>query len=126
MLHALAEFQIDEPQARLNAQQPQAGVDVQYVSAAPLAFRQWDGYSPPPTREFPNQWHVEAATRDRHEQLAMFTVIVPYRTGQQLDWSTQQVEDDSTLGVRVVCGAQSSTVWFPKSGTPATVRVKRE
>jgi len=50
---------------------------------APLTFRQWDGYDPKPTQPFPNQWHVEAGTRQRQPRLEMLTVLVPYRAGQR-------------------------------------------
>src|SRR5688572_17475155 len=62
MLHGLKEFEVDEGEGRLGLEMAKAGVDVQYVSTEPLKFRQWDGFDPKPTREFPNQWHLEAST----------------------------------------------------------------
>ena len=48
----------------------------------PLDFRQWDGYDPPPTTSFPNQWHVEASTTSPLAAFDLITVIVPTRDGQ--------------------------------------------
>jgi len=116
MLHALRAFEMDEAKQRLTVQQPQAGVDVQYLSPRPLSFRQWDGYTPPPTKESPNQWHVEAGTREPVQRLGMLTVLVPYRAGQQPAWSAERLETDDRLGVRFVCGGREQTVWFPQPG----------
>jgi hypothetical protein len=124
MLHALQAFAVDEPQSRLSVQQPHAGVDVQYLSPAPLAFRQWDGYAPPPTKEFPNQWHVEASTRGRHQELALLTVLMPYRAGQRPTWSAERVETDATLAVRVVRDGKDTTVSFPKPDRRVPIRVE--
>lgn len=57
MLHALKPFAVDGAAARLAVEQPKAGVTVRYLSPVALTFRQWDGFTPPPTKEFPNQWH---------------------------------------------------------------------
>jgi hypothetical protein len=81
-----------------------------------LSFRQWDGYTPPPTKEFPNQWHVEAGTREPVQRLGMLTVLVPYRAGQRPAWSAERVETDDRQGVRFACGGREQTVWFPQPG----------
>ena len=75
-------------------EQPRAGVDVQYLSPVSLGYRQWDGYSPPPSKEFPNQWHVEASTRDKQQELAMVTVLVPYRVGKKPEWSAERMDEE--------------------------------
>jgi hypothetical protein len=122
MLHSLNEFEIDEAKSRLRAEQPRAGVEVQYLSPTALTFRQWDGFSPPPTREFPNQWHVEASTGDKQPDLRMLTVIVPRRIGHQPEWTADRIETDTSVGVRMVCGDERTTITLPKSNT-GTVRV---
>jgi hypothetical protein len=124
MLHGLNEFTIDEAKSRLHVKQPRAGAEVQYLSPAALKFRQWDGFSPPPTREFPNQWHVEASTIDRQPALAMLTVLVPHRTGHRPEWTAERIETDASVGVRVVYGNEPATFSFPKSGTSGVVQVE--
>lgn len=55
-----------------------------------LSLRQWDGYDPPPgsgnaanvAREFPDQWHVEAATGAPAVKAFVVAVLRPYRKGQ--------------------------------------------
>jgi hypothetical protein len=113
MLHALRAFDVDETQQRLSVQQPRAGLDVQYLAPQPLSFRQWDGFTPPPTREFPNQWHVEAGTREPSRQIGMLTVLVPYRTGQRPEWTAERIETDDRPVVRFQCGGWTQIVSFP-------------
>lgn len=126
MLHALSAFEVDALASRVSAQQPRAGVDVQYLAPVPLTFRQWSGFSPPPRRPFPNQWHVEASTGAQVPQLAMLTVIVPYRAGLRLPWKAERVETDSAVGARLVCRGREITVSIPKPGTQGSVRVERK
>ncbi|MBI3468060.1 MAG: heparinase II/III family protein [Planctomycetes bacterium] len=126
MLHGLRAFEIDESKARLSTEQQRAGVDVQYLSTTALRFRQWDGFTPPPSREFSNQWHVKASTVDKQPQLAMLTVIVPYREGQRPEWSAERIETDEAVGVRMVSGRERTTVSIPKPNKSGTIRVERE
>lgn len=123
ILHALKAFKVDEQLARLSVEQSKAGVEAQYLSPLPLSFRQWDGFSPPPTKQFPNQWHVEAGTRDKTKELGMLTVLMPYRAGNRTDWSAERGETATTIGARVACGAQRITVAIPKAGIRGEVRV---
>lgn len=118
MLHGLRPFQIDQQKARLLLELDKAGVEVQYLSPVGLGFRQWDGYQPPPTQPFPNQWHVEASTQEKLRTLQMLTVIVPYRTGQRPDWSARRLETDSELGVQIDAGSCRLSIWFAKPGQP--------
>lgn len=115
MLHSLKAFDVDQQKARLTVEQPKAGVEVQYLSPKPLALRQWDGFSPPPSKEFPNQWHVEAGTQEKQKQLGMLTVLVPYRAGQRPEWTAERAENQANLGVRVVSGGKQATLLFPKA-----------
>lgn len=125
MLHALREFSVDAQAGRLRVEQPQAGVDVQYLSPLPLSFRQWDGYDPPPTKEFPNQWHVEAGTSDRRSELAMVTVIVPYRAGQRPEWSAQREDTAEGVRVAITCSGRQTSIRFSPPGAPGGVLVER-
>ncbi|MCX7887792.1 MAG: heparinase II/III-family protein, partial [Verrucomicrobiae bacterium] len=125
MLHALREFTVEEKAARLSVEQRRAGVTVQYLSPVPLKFRQWDGYTPPPRRPFPNQWHVEASTQEKRPEIGMITVIVPYRAGQRRNWTAERLEDASVIAVRVNCGRTSSLLTFRKQGSGVRVEAAR-
>jgi len=124
MLHALKPFTVDAKAGLLSVEQPKAGLTVQYLSAEPLAFRQWDGFTPPPSKEFPNQWHVEAGTREKRLELGVFTILVPHRKGQSIAWQAERMDTGDTVGVRVTLGGKTTLVAFPKSGeAPLTVRI---
>ena len=116
LLHALKEFSVDEKAARLSVEQPKAGVVVQYLAPVALAFRPWDGYEPKPTKEFPNQWHVEAGTREKRRELAVLTVIIPHRAGPRADWTARRAESETALGVAVRRGGRETLVAFRKEG----------
>jgi len=123
MLHSLKAFDVDDKAAQLSVEQPKAGVTVRYLSPAPLAFRQWDGFEPKPKKPFPNQWHVEAATQEKRDALGMLTVIVPHRAGQRADWKAERLETATALGVRLTLGGKTTLVAFSKTaaGTKATL-----
>jgi hypothetical protein len=114
MLHALKEFAVNENAAALSIEQPKAGVEARYLSPVPLAFRQWDGFDPKPKKPFPNQWHVEAGTKEKRGDLAMLTVIVPYRAGQKTDWTAERLESTSTVGARIRRDGRMIIVAFRK------------
>jgi hypothetical protein len=88
MLHAQAPFTLEGQQLRIEGQK--AGMFVDYIASEPLTLRQWDGYDPPPgsgkaanvARQFPNQWHVEAASKTPAREAFTVTVLRPYRKGQ--------------------------------------------
>jgi hypothetical protein len=119
MLHALKPFAVDEAGAQLSVEQPQAGVTAKYLSPAPLSFRQWDGFQPPPDKEFPNQWHVEAGTQEKRPEIGLLTVLVPHRAGKRPDWRAERVETGQSISARVVLGGRTTVVTFPKAGTGA-------
>lgn len=126
MLHALKPFAVDEAAARLTVEQPKAGVTVKYLSPVALTFRQWDGFTPAPTKEFPNQWHVEAGTQEKRRELGMFTIIVPHRAGQAVAWQAERVPTSDTPALRVTLGGRTTRVVFPKPGTPLAVKIATE
>jgi len=121
MLHGLQEFKVDQQQAALVLDRPKAGVLVYYLSPVPLGFRQWDGYDPKPTKDFPNQWHVEAGTREKQTHMEMLTVLVPYRAGQRPECKLERVETAGAVGVRMVVGNQSCDVAFRREGVAGEV-----
>jgi len=114
MLHALGPFTVDEKGARLSVKRDKAGVTARYLSPTPLDFRQWDGYLPPPDREFPNQWHVEAGTRKNMAELRMVTVIIPERAGRESHWHAERLESDTAVGARIERGGKTTVVAFRK------------
>lgn len=120
LLHALAPFAIDEPHARLTVAQPRSGAEIRYLFAEPLRFRQWDGFEPPPTREFPNQWHVEAGTVTNRATVAMLTLIVPHRTGKRPEVFAERIETRDAVGVRLRLDGRPSTVGFRRGGGEGT------
>lgn len=115
MLHALSPFTVDEKTGSFSVQQPKAGLTAQYLSPTPLSFRQWDGYDPKPTREFPNQWHVEAGTQEKWSELRMITVLVPHRAAAAPEWTAERVESDTAVGVRVTRAGKTTLVAFRKA-----------
>jgi len=91
MLHAQAEFQVDEARQRLTLDRGAAGVIVDYASERPLKLRQWTGYDPEPDAKFiassnfaaiPPQWHVEAQGAEKSDTTLTFTILRVFRPGQ--------------------------------------------
>ncbi|MCP5515868.1 MAG: DUF4962 domain-containing protein [Verrucomicrobiales bacterium] len=116
MLHALAPFTVEPERQRLVVTQPNAGAVIDYLGAGPLVFRQWDGYTPPPTREFPNQWHLEAATSKPSATVQMLTLIVPHRSGRRPEVRSERLESPTALGVRVVIDGEVKHAAFRRGG----------
>jgi hypothetical protein len=116
MLHALAEFQVDENEAVLSVELPQAGIAVKYLSPVPLAFRQWDGFEPKPTRSFPNQWHVEASTRSKQPRVEMLTLLVPHRKDRPVKWTARRIDSRDAVGLQAAIGDVPVAVAFRREG----------
>lgn len=125
VLHGLSPFTLDSDRSVLRLERPRAGLTVRYLSTLPLRLRQWDGFDPPPNREFPNMWHVEAGTTEKRSQVEMLTVLVPHRAGegQRSDLTADRFETDTTVGVRIKSGGRTVTVTFPKVGSHAVPAV---
>jgi hypothetical protein len=123
MLHAFQEFVMDEAGAALSLDRAKAGVAVKYLSPAPLTFRQWDGYEPPPDRNFPNQWHVEAGTQEKRKEIGVFTILMPYRAGQKPEWTAERLESGNAAGVRIKRDGKTVTVAFRKGAELGAVSV---
>jgi hypothetical protein len=124
MLHALKTFAIDRESAELRLERPAAGLTVRYLSPSSLAFRQWNGYDPKPTREFPNQWHVEAATTEKRKELALLTVIVPHRTGRRPEWKAERLAAPSGPALRVSVPGRTVSISFAKPGEVTPPRLE--
>ncbi len=117
MLHAPQPFDLNEAGAELTLERSKAGLVARYLSPEALKFRQWDGYEPAPEyREFPTQWHVEAATQTPREELGMLTALVPRRAGQKAEWTAERLESDSAIGIRFVSGENKTIIAIRKAG----------
>jgi hypothetical protein len=125
MLHAPRAFAVDEAANRLRVEQPKAAVEIAYLASELLGFQQTDGFNPPPTREFPNLWHVEAGTRTKSAAIGVATVMMPYRAGQGAPWTARRTESSAGVSVQIDLGQEKTTVHFPAPGTDAPVRVER-
>ncbi|MFO0959703.1 MAG: DUF4962 domain-containing protein [Isosphaeraceae bacterium] len=127
LLHALAPFELDEAAGRLSVAQPHATATIQYLSPVPLAFRQWDGFDPPPTQEFPNQWHVEATSKEPRAELDLLTVIVPARKAEPIAWRAERIDEADSTGVRITLDGSTLVATFGKGvgGQPAPLRQVR-
>jgi hypothetical protein len=123
MLHGLKAFAIEPSTGRLRIEQAKAGAEIGYVSPVPLTFQQTDGFDPPPTREFPNHWHVEAGTTEPRTELGMFSVLVPYRAGQSPQWQAKRTDDAGAATIEVTVGGRSHTFHFPRPGTEGKFKV---
>src|SRR6185369_10038140 len=104
MLHGLSAFTVDEGKGTLKLERPKAGLEAKYLPATPLKFRQWDGFEPKPTKEFPNQWHVEASTQEKSAEVGMLTILLPHRAGAAQEWSAERIESGTAIGVRLKHG----------------------
>jgi hypothetical protein len=124
MLHGQGKFEVNGQQLRLD--RPKAGVLVDYISPEPLSIRQWDGYDPPPgsgnaanvAREFPNQWHIEAATRTPTAKAFVVAVLRPYRKGQPV---TNPIRREPS-GLMIPTAGGEIKVAFHTAGNFATVQ----
>lgn len=118
MLHALSPFEIDPQAARLTVQRPKAGLRATYLAGQSLQFRQWDGYQPPPNREFPNQWHVEASTVAPATRAEVLTVLLPHRDADSVPWTARRRESPTALGVELHYDGVTRTLAFRRAGAP--------
>jgi len=123
MLHGLAPFTIDATTARLQLAQPKAGLEVRYLSPVPLTFKQTDGFVPPPSREFPNHWHVEAGTTEQRAAIGVATVLMPHRTGAAPTWAARRSDDATGSVIEVTVGGKTHTIRFPTPGAETPVKV---
>ncbi len=123
MLHALKSFQVDEPAARLRLEQPRAALEVAYLAPVPLVLAQTDGFKPAPTKEFPNLWHVEAATTERRREMGVVTVLMPHRAGGIAAWQAKRVETGAGPVIEITIGGKTHTIRFPAPGGDQPVQV---
>jgi hypothetical protein len=128
MLHAQAPFTLEGQQLRVERQK--GGVFVDYIASEPLTLRQWDGYDPPPgsgkaanvARQFPNQWHVEAASKTPAREAFTVTVLRPYRKGQAPADKIQPARSGEGLRLTIPGASGSVEVALRSPGEFAVVR----
>jgi hypothetical protein len=124
MLHAFVPFEPDETAARWVVTQPGAGAVIRYLSPVELGYRQWDGYDPAPSREFPNQWHLEAGTAQAMRELSMVTLIVPYRAGRTPEVRAVRLDGPTAVGLRVTVDGRERAMGFRKPGVQGVAQVR--
>lgn len=124
MLHGLKAFTVDEPQARLQLDQANSRLEVRYLSPVPLTFAQTDGFTPPPSREFPNIWHVETGTTEARKELGMVTVLVPQRAGKPAAWQATRTDAAGAAVVDITVEGRRHSIQFPRPGDTTAVKVQ--
>ena len=82
-----------------------------------------DGFAPPPTREFPNLWHLEAGTTERWAELGMVTVLVPERAGRPVIWSAKREDHGAGVRVEITVAGRRHVLEFPAPGGDRPVSV---
>jgi len=123
MLHALNRFSIDERNVQLTVEHGNAAVDVRYLSEAQLKFHQWEGYDPEPRREFPNQWHVEAATVSESRQASVLTVLLPRRIDERGGWTVREVSSMTAVGIVAERDGHKRQVAFRRARVEGPARI---
>jgi hypothetical protein len=126
LLHAPRPFTVESGEASARVAQPRAVLGVRYLSPLPLAFRQTDGFAPPPTREFPNLWHLEAGTAEPRAELGMVTVLVPERAGRPVAWSATREDHGAGVRVEITVAGRRHVLEFPAPGGDRPVTVTPE
>lgn len=125
LLHGLRPFTLVTNEHRLRLQQPRAGVTIQYLSPVTLAFRQWDGFEPPPLRgDFANHWHVEASTTEPQTALRLITVLAVERGEIQRRLTANRFESDTALGVETTFAGRRFWVAVRKAGVTAPAELQ--
>ncbi len=118
MLHAFQPFEINAGSGELVVRRPRAQARVKYLAAdGEVGFRQWDGYDPKPSQEFPNMWHAEASVDSPRQALDMITVIVPEKAGKVLAWDSKRLESEDCVGTELMVEGVKATVVFRKGDT---------
>jgi hypothetical protein len=123
LLHAPRPFAVEAAAGAARVEQPRAALGVRYLSPLSLAFRQTDGFEPPPTREFPNLWHLEAGTTERRTELGMVTVLVPERAGRPVAWSARRDDRPDGVRVEITVAGRRHVLEFPAPGTERPVTI---
>ncbi len=113
-LHGLDEFAVRAGDARARLQRKNAGVEIAYLSPLPLRFDQTSGYKPEPKKKMPTQWHLEAATTEKHDSILMLTVLCPYRGNRAPKVDVKRLESETAVGCEVKIGRDDHLVAFRK------------
>lgn len=131
MLHGPAPFQVREQDQALVLERGRAGVLVHYLVPQRVRFRQWTGYDPPTdlkylesrgSRDFPPQWHVEAAAAQPSASTFALTVLRPYRKGEGPEFPIRVQENGLALLLEVpVVTGETVAVSFGKPAVESVV-----
>lgn len=102
-LHTLSKSTIDEEKQAVTISRGDARCAVLFASPQGLKITQTDQFTDPPEDNKPNQWHVTGATAKPVAATRFFTVLHPYRSGDQrsiprVEW----LEGEGAVGLRMV------------------------
>jgi hypothetical protein len=87
-----------------------------------LSLTQTDGFSPPPKGygsnrgDFPNHWHLEAATQKPVKASDALMVLNPYRNGEEQPLQATRIDSATASGLRLTRGTSTIDVAFRKAG----------
>jgi len=74
--------------------------------------------------DFPNHWHVEAATPKPDRSLALLTVLAPHRGANPPALEAQRLETTSAVGVQATVGGMKVLVAFRKAGVSGPAKLQ--
>jgi len=119
-LHALEEMRIDEEKREALVHRGNVRMLVSFVEPQALAFAQTDQFDPPPEDKKPNQWHLTASTKGKAASATFFTVLRPYRAGEEGKLPPlRRIAEAGVVGVAWADGTDEQTVLFGSEGVAA-------
>ncbi len=81
-LHALEKMEVRAEDRVVLLRRRKARLCTTFVAPRALAFEQTDRFIPPPENRAPNQWHLTASTAGKELATVFFTVLRPFRLGE--------------------------------------------
>jgi hypothetical protein len=120
LLHAVKQMETDERSGSIFVRNDDARMVVRLVASTPYRFAQRTGFPVRPeaatntayvTGEaaFPDQWHLNAATRQPVQEIKFLAILVPYRASEQQPEIVPLKTGDS-VGFRVA-GTEIAAWW---------------
>ncbi len=83
LLHALDRMELDPAAGTVWIRHGHSACRVDFLEPAGLDFHQTDQFPVAPERPAPNQWHLQAGTRDKAESATSMIVLQPARRGKE-------------------------------------------
>lgn len=107
-LHAEEEMQVDAERNEVVVSRGGAKALVKFITPQGLEFEQTDQFTPPPTRDLKDEWHVYATTTEPATQMRFITLIRPFRADEPEDAVT--VTTVGEAGVSLGAGDEPHTM----------------